>query len=121
MDGINAFLAIVIGLVLRLGLPIAGTVLVVYLLQKLDRRWQVQAEAATARALEVPAGQHCWERHNCAIETRQTCPAFLHPEQPCWQVHRGANGDLLSRCLACELFAQAGVPVPASAAARVEK
>lgn len=121
MDGISAFLAIVIGLVLRLGLPIAGTVLVVYWLQKLDRRWQAQAEATSAVALAVPAGQHCWEKHGCSDECRQSCPAFLHSDQPCWQVHRNANGDVLQRCLACELFAQAGVPVPANAAARVEQ
>ena len=44
MENIITFLYILLGLLLRLALPIAGTLLIVLLLRKLDARWQAEAE-----------------------------------------------------------------------------
>jgi hypothetical protein len=45
METMTAFLALCFGLLLRLALPIAVTLIAVYLLHKLDAHWQAQAEA----------------------------------------------------------------------------
>jgi hypothetical protein len=107
----ESFLAVLGGLALRLALPLAITIVLVSLLRRLDARWQadVQAQAVSAPVI------HCWEVNQCPPESRQTCPAYLNSESPCWQQFRAANGDVRTRCLACELFRAARVPV-----ARVE-
>ncbi len=64
MDTLISYFYILIGLLLRLAIPIAATMLVVYILRRLDKRWQAEAETAAcrdrqARMLEsqgLPAG-----------------------------------------------------------------
>ena len=44
MDTVVSFLYIIVGLLLRLAIPILGTVLLVFFLRKLDSGWQAEAE-----------------------------------------------------------------------------
>ena len=48
-----SLLAILIGLAVRLALPIVITVVAVYFLRKLDAHWQKQAEEEEAKAMEA--------------------------------------------------------------------
>jgi hypothetical protein len=74
----------------------------------LDNRWQAEAEEQLLHpAVEKPK---CWEVHNCSSEDRASCPGY-QSEQPCWQAFREENGYLQERCLGCEVFQQAPVPV----------
>lgn len=108
MNDFNTLFALLGGLALRLGIPILITVLAVYLLRKLDARWQHESEAHLS-PVEKP---ECWTINNCPEEAREKCPGFLSP-LPCWQVRRLSNGYLREECLACPVFR--GAPVPAHA------
>jgi len=48
----------------------------------------------------------CWEIHGCSSEAREDCPAYQHPELPCWLAKMQATPELRLKpdCLACRLF-----------------
>ena len=104
------WLTIATGLLVRIGLPILALVGMVWVMRRLDARWQAQAPRAVA---PPPAEPPCWDVHGCASEKRAVCAAYLHPENPCWQQFRDHDGNLRPGCLACELFAAVPVPQPA--------
>jgi len=109
MENLSTILALGFGLLLRLAVPSAVTLIAVYFLSKLDAHWQAQAEAELkvhAVAIERP---ECWKIKYCPPEQRQACPAFLSTK-PCWQVYRRPNAYLLEKCLACEVFLEAPIP-----------
>jgi hypothetical protein len=107
MDAFNAFLVVLTGIFIRLALPIAGTVLLVALLRRMDAQWQLEAEQLAAVPVEKI---NCWEVKGCSPEDRENCPAF-HSQKPCWQERRMENGYLQDQCLGCEVFEQAPIPV----------
>jgi len=109
MEGINTILAILTGLLLRLALPIGLTAVFVYLLARLDKRWQ--SEAAPALEATKPRNTGCWDVKHCSAESIAHCTAYAHPETPCWQHFRQADGLLQERCLGCEVFKKAPAPV----------
>jgi hypothetical protein len=108
MNDSYSLVAILIGLFLRLALPIAVTIVAIYFLRKLDLHWQEEAE----HDLNRPAVEkvRCWDLKDCPIEKRKTCPALSSP-QPCWQVNRLPNGYLREECLDCAIFRNAPAPV----------
>ena len=103
----NSALTVVLGLILRIGIPLGATILVIFLLRRLDKRWQ-------ASALSVPvvasAGKPCWEVKGCNEEKKKGCPAAARPEIPCWQVFRTKNGVMKENCLGCNVFRLAPIP-----------
>jgi len=106
MDGWTATLTIITGLVLRIGLPLALTALVIFFLRKLDNRWKAEA----SQHLQVPVLPRttpCWEVKHCKAELMKTCPAANQTVRPCWQVFRSDRGILRETCLGCEIFTQA--------------
>ena len=108
MDTITPVLAVAAGIALRLAIPIAITAVAIYFLRRLDTRWQAEAEEKLLLpAVEKP---QCWEVHNCPPENRQSCPGY-QSEQPCWQTFREESGYLQERCLGCDVFQQAPIPV----------
>mgnify|MGYP001412411865 CR=1 FL=1 len=109
MENLDTALVILIGLLLRFGLPLAITVAVVVILRKLDARWQAEA-GQLPPAVEVEKIS-CWDVKNCTPEQMSKCPAPTST-QPCWQIHRQMNGYLHERCLTCEIFNQAPLPAP---------
>jgi hypothetical protein len=109
MDG-YALLFALMGFLLRYVLPLAGTVVVVWLLRWLDARWQAEAGRLPVSAPPVLAGPTCWQVQGCPPERRVTCPAFLNPTTPCWQLFRDRDGNLRAGCLACEFFRAAPAP-----------
>jgi hypothetical protein len=102
----NNVVIFVIGLMLRIGIPVAVTILVIALLRRLDKRWQKESLALPM----VPVGEHCWEVKGCSKEQMENCPAVAQPDVPCWQTFRSKDGALNEVCLDCEVFRQASVP-----------
>ena len=115
MNAPTAWLSVGLGLLLRLGVPALLLVAMVWLMRRLDARWQ--SEAGQPRAAIRPPARQCWEVHQCSPERRATCVVPQHPQVPCWQQFRDRDGNLLAGCLACELFAS----LPAAQPAREEQ
>ena len=111
MGSVDTILVLATGLLLRLALPIGLTIFVIYMLRRLDARWQLEAEQMPAQPLEP---EKCWEIKNCPPEQLTTCAAYGSNE-PCWQMHRLQNGYLREECLTCEVFERAPIPVHAPA------
>lgn len=108
-------LLILLGLLIRLAIPVAFTILLVLLMNWLDKRWQDESEDKQSQAIQLPVhNSRCWEVNKCSDEKKKTCPAYKHPETPCWQVFRDKNGLLGRPCLGCEVFRQAPIPVISS-------
>ena len=103
---LNAVAALLVGILVRFGLPIIVTALIVWGLKRLDSRWQVEISERRTRSMEGVAIQEikCWELRACAEEERGDCIAFQNPAIPCWQHFRNGNGELREDCLECEIF-----------------
>jgi len=99
-------LTFVLGLLLRIGIPLAVTALIFFLLRRLDERWQKEALAIPVISSQRP----CWEIKGCSEEQRKNCPASAQPNVPCWQVFRTKKGLLREECLGCKVFRLASAP-----------
>jgi hypothetical protein len=108
MDGTPAAFAILVGLAVRLAIPILVTALVVFVLRQLDARWQSEARIKPLK-VEKPK---CWKVQGCTPAKRKDCPGAKSP-LPCWQVFRLPSGYLDEKCLGCKVFVEA--PMPARA------
>jgi hypothetical protein len=109
---LNALLAVLLGLMIRFGVPLFLTGLAAWGLRRLDHHWQLQAEHTRPAPLGLgaaPAEVRCWETTDCPPEKRQACAAFAQPDVPCWQVFRQQTGMLMKSCLSCEVFVHAPV------------
>ena len=109
MTDMKAFFLFLLGMVLRIGIPVALTIAVIALLRRLDRRWQKESLALPV----IRSGKPCWEVKGCSEEKKKNCPAAAQPDIPCWQAFRSSNGILKETCLECDIFRQAPVPVNA--------
>lgn len=105
MEALVSFFYILLGFFLRLAIPILGTVLLIFLLRKLDARWQVEAERQSM-AFDKP---QCWKIKGCAPAQVEKCPG-ARSTLPCWQVYRLPNGYLNEECINCEVFIEAPIP-----------
>lgn len=97
--------AVLFGILLRLAIPVALTILLAMFLKWLDKRWQAETdwEKAELTAL-VESGKErlpCWEVHNCPQNLRNNCKAYTNPATPCWEVFR-INGNLKPACRSCK-------------------
>jgi hypothetical protein len=90
------------GLLLRLAIPILGTVLLVFFLRSLDKRWQAEAGLQ-------PDKLECWKMQGYTSEQIENHEANK-TELPCWQAHRLSNGYMQEECLACHVFIDAPMP-----------
>ena len=101
--------------VLRIGVPIAITAAVVYLLvrySKAEMQADIQAPpdakglapAEWAKAVTVPPVVPCWEQKNCDLATRSNCAAFKRSHVPCWLAVQVAEGQLRASCLTCNMY-----------------
>ena len=105
METLTSLFAILAGLLLRLAIPIAGTIILVFLLRKLDTHWQAEAELTPVTTEKV----ECWKIKGCSEEQRKNCRGAASA-LPCWQVYRQPNGYLQEKCISCEVFINAPVP-----------
>lgn len=105
MESIPSLLYIVAGLLLRLAVPIFGTILLVSFLRKLDEHWQAEAKLQP----QMVAKPECWKTKGCTAWEAGNCKAY-ESSLPCWQVHRLPNGYLKEECLSCQVFTEAPFP-----------
>jgi hypothetical protein len=102
----NTFSVFVVGAFLRLAVPLMVTALIVYLLRRLDVRWQ--AEAGKECVLLLNDDMPCWKEQGfSAAEIKMRA---AQNTQPCWQTYRLSNGYLREACLDCEVFLSAPAP-----------
>jgi hypothetical protein len=97
--------------VLRIGLPVLITAIVVLWLKQLDANWKEEAILEGEADEALPA---CWELLNCPPGRRAGCPAYQHAEIACWQVFRLEDGGLKPACLDCEVYRRAPVAIRAA-------
>jgi hypothetical protein len=98
--------------VLRLGVPAAITIAVGFLLHRLDRKWEKEAQQKAANpqvssrsaATTAPAWRPCWLIKGCSSERMQNCPAHANQSLPCWLARLRVEGRLPSGCAGCEVF-----------------
>ncbi|HSJ87698.1 MAG TPA: hypothetical protein VK909_10855 [Anaerolineales bacterium] len=105
MDTLISVLYIVLGFFLRLAIPILGTAILVFLLRRLDARWQAEA----ARQPLPTNKPDCWKIKGCPSDEMEKCPG-AKSSLPCWQVYRLPNGYLNEDCITCKVFIEAPVP-----------
>jgi hypothetical protein len=105
METITAMLALITGLLLRLAIPIILTILLVFILRKLDARWQADARFTSTQVQRM----ECWKIKGCPPEQQKNCIAATS-HMPCWQVYRLPNGYLHEECLSCRVFIDAPLP-----------
>jgi hypothetical protein len=105
MNDTSAALAVLIGLTIRIAIPIAITVLAVMVLARLDRRWRSEAGSDSPGVMKP----ECWKTQHCSAEKRKDCPGY-NSVLPCWQVFRRSNGYLDQKCLGCPVLVAAPIP-----------
>jgi hypothetical protein len=108
MEWMMSILTFAAGLLVRLLVPLALTAFLVWLLGRLDEKWQAGRPASQAATLARNSG--CWIAKECSPEQQARCDARAHPEMPCWQYFRQPDGTLQERCLACKIFREAPLP-----------
>jgi len=103
------FSVVLVGILLRIALPLLIMAGLAYILRRLDARWQ--AEAIYHQKFETVDGQkRCWEIKGCSAEQMANCEA-TKTDEPCWQAFRKTNGYLKDECLQCQVFRSAPVLV----------
>ena len=114
METITSLFAILEGFLVRLAIPIIGTIVLIYFLRKLDAHWQAEAQVQLTSIQKV----ECWKIKGCSPEQQKFCIA-TSSALPCWQAKRLPNGYLREECLTCEIFTQAPIPTLKTASRRV--
>jgi hypothetical protein len=83
---------------------------------EMDRPFVPQPMAAQGKDVvgpQMPSMQPCWEMNECSEAARSKCPAFLHPDQPCWKARFEAEGHMPEGCSDCEQHrSQLSTPQP---------
>lgn len=117
MNVLIELIAVIVLSVLRLGVPIAVTIGIVWGLRRLDGRWQADAQArhasrVVAEGLVAPedvispmaAERPCWSENGCPPEKKRLCAACSATDIPCWMARLRADGKLPARCYGCARF-----------------
>lgn len=110
MESLTTVFAMIMGILLRVLIPIAATILVITILKRLDERWKKDADLDETAVVKV-GNVGCWDIMNCSAKNRAQCLAYENPDKPCWQVLREKDGRLQERCIGCDVFRHAPVPV----------
>lgn len=95
----------------RLGIPVAGTILICYVLNRLSERRAAQLaqerklrRKALGQAQPVVRALHCWEIKRCDEEKRDACPAHQRENLPCWLALQLAGVPLSAECHTCAMY-----------------
>lgn len=109
MESLQTLGIIALGIFIRFVIPIGVTALLVWYFRRLDQQWQEEAKQASVQAM--PQNPGCWKINKCSAEQRAKCRAYANREKPCWQVYRSEDGLLQEKCLGCDVFKKAPIPV----------
>jgi hypothetical protein len=110
MEELATFGGVLLAFLIRIGIPLGLTILLSWLLKRLDAQWRdealnYKAEAITKAEQDLYvtlwARNPCWEDKQCDPEDRLRCKAFLQSQKPCWEVYR-TNGSYNKSCDGCE-------------------
>ena len=90
----------------RLGIPVLAACGFGLLLYHSTQRTSSRSVANRSSVEGGENGQKacCWLGRRCLPTVRDHCPAFVHPEMPCWQVTKTPAGRLRTECLSCVFF-----------------
>jgi hypothetical protein len=121
--------AVMVGLfALRCVAPLALTLFVGYLMNRLVDRWEREDEARKAGAalpaprpqpkpaipvVAVKPGLPCWVFNNCDEKKRSGCAAYQNQTVPCWLARMRADGALPAGCPDCAIYRARLAPIPA--------
>lgn len=115
MEELATFGGIILGLLIRIGLPLGLTFLLGWFLRRLDAKWRAEAMHEKAEAISqtreisgleqdflytIWSSDPCWVENNCPPEERIKCEAFQQADKPCWEVFRN-NGSFSKECTEC--------------------
>jgi hypothetical protein len=107
MDWIVYPFSILAGLILRIGIPIIITLLLIWVFRRLDEHWQ-QENVVSKVTAKNPG---CWKIMGCSEEKRAKCGAHSNPDVPCWQFFRTKDSRLREGCIGCKVFREAAIPI----------
>jgi hypothetical protein len=106
----TSILVVLASLLIRIVIPLLLMGGVVFLLRRLDARWQMEA-LYRQKQESADTQEHAWELKDCCIEGKNHQPA-LQSNQPCWQIFRQSNGYLQEECLHCKVFRSTPILLP---------
>lgn len=114
MDQTFVTIYLIMGFVLRIGIPLAVTIMISWGLRHLDARWRQEATEAHSRReaalVNIWISQPCWKANACSKQARAKCKAHQQRQLPCWEVYR-VNGTLSKRCLECSYRQELPIPI----------
>ncbi len=104
--------------VLRIGVPVAITLLIGrWLEKKLAPAEQQQTETKpryttrTSRSGGKIIQIHCWEAKHCESAKRAQCAAYKRPDLPCWLALQAEGGKLREECFTCAFYKPQNIAV----------
>ncbi|MBI5303714.1 MAG: hypothetical protein HY868_16380 [Chloroflexi bacterium] len=92
---------------LRLGIPIALTILVGRWLEKKMRPPEENGTRKNEMERRTPTKVirlHCWDFKHCDSTTRAKCAATKHPDLPCWLALQADGHKVREDCFSCALY-----------------
>ncbi len=111
-------------IIVRLGIPIAVMLAVIWALRRLDWQWQRTSRPLVSGACDAApeASQPnfasrlgpCWEFKACPEEKRTKCPVFQTRADRCWLMYLQRDGRVTGNCRTCGLFAATTITADAS-------
>lgn len=115
MNEFNAALVMISLFALRCIVPLALTLALGYLMNRLVDHWQAEDAAQTAAlpaarpALATAPGRAilslpCWVTNSCPEQQAQRCAARRATNVPCWETRRQADGRLPACCADCPRY-----------------
>jgi hypothetical protein len=112
MSETEGALVMVLLFALRCIVPLAITIGLGYLMNRLVDHWEAEDARKKAPApapAPRPAAQSilsipCWVTNSCPEKVREKCVAYRNPGLPCWEARRQPNGALQTRCAGCPRY-----------------
>lgn len=97
-------LVILLMFAVRIGVPVALTLVVGYWLEKkLAPSQEMRTRAHTTRSAKIIT-LHCWDVKKCSSTQRAQCAAFRRPDLPCWLALQVAGDKVRPECYTCAFY-----------------
>ena len=105
MEEIWVIGSVILGFVLRIGVPLLITILIGRGLRKLDAKWKEDGQKVRIQDLSISDRtidrMTCWEFFDCSEEKRKNCKMYDQTGVLCWEICQKI-GEEPSECLACK-------------------
>jgi len=113
MDEFTITISMVLGILVRIGIPVGLTAILAFFLKRLDSKWREEArqvQPGDGLLRDIWLNNPCWGETDCVEEQREKCAVFNQKKEPCWEVYR-ENGSMQSKCQECEYRKELLLPV----------